>query len=365
MSHTCLHIIAFSIPYPPDYGGVIDVFYKIKSLNNVGIKVILHAFEYGGRKRSEELEKICKKVYYYPRSSFLEAYFSKIPYIVQSRKSDQLLINLQNDNFPVLFEGIHTTAFIESSELKQRLKIVRMHNLEDEYYSHLGNREKNIFKKYYYSSEAIKLKFYQQKLSFADYILCLSENDKEKLIKTVHGLTNEKILVSPVFHPFSDVVSKEGRGEYVLFHGDLSVNENQTAVYFLLNEVFNDLKVPLTIAGKKPSRKLVSFVENKIKEGKNEGLKLISNPDEVQMSSLIEYAHINILPAFQETGIKLKLIYSLFSGRFCIVNPQMLYGTNLDDLCVIFHSPKELKELILNIVQIDFTKEMISRRREV
>ncbi len=27
-----LHIISFDIPYPPNYGGVIDVFYKLKAL---------------------------------------------------------------------------------------------------------------------------------------------------------------------------------------------------------------------------------------------------------------------------------------------------------------------------------------------
>ena len=27
-----LNIVSFDVPYPPDYGGVIDVFYKIKEL---------------------------------------------------------------------------------------------------------------------------------------------------------------------------------------------------------------------------------------------------------------------------------------------------------------------------------------------
>ena len=27
-----LHIIAFNVPYPANYGGVIDVFYRIKAL---------------------------------------------------------------------------------------------------------------------------------------------------------------------------------------------------------------------------------------------------------------------------------------------------------------------------------------------
>jgi len=62
-----LHIISFDIPFPANYGGVIDVFYKIKNLANAGIKIHLHCFEYGDRKHSSELESICYRVYYYPR----------------------------------------------------------------------------------------------------------------------------------------------------------------------------------------------------------------------------------------------------------------------------------------------------------
>ncbi|MEI7802398.1 MAG: mannosyltransferase, partial [Bacteroidota bacterium] len=42
-----LHIISFNVPYPPDYGGVIDVYYKIKALKEAGVKIHLHCYEYG------------------------------------------------------------------------------------------------------------------------------------------------------------------------------------------------------------------------------------------------------------------------------------------------------------------------------
>ncbi|HMX05330.1 MAG TPA: hypothetical protein PKE14_11715, partial [Chitinophagales bacterium] len=61
-----LHIISFNVPYPPDYGGVIDVFNKIKALHAEGIKIHLHCFEYG-RNEAPELNAFCEHVYYYPR----------------------------------------------------------------------------------------------------------------------------------------------------------------------------------------------------------------------------------------------------------------------------------------------------------
>ena len=45
--HKEIHLIAFNVPYPANYGGVIDVFYKLKALSQNGFKVILLAFKYG------------------------------------------------------------------------------------------------------------------------------------------------------------------------------------------------------------------------------------------------------------------------------------------------------------------------------
>ncbi|MDD3107200.1 MAG: hypothetical protein PHP65_05330 [Bacilli bacterium] len=85
-----LHIIALNIPYPANYGGVIDIFYKVKDLYNNGVKIILHCFDYG-RGEQPELEKYCEKVYYYKRNTSFINSLQSTPYIVQSRKNKQLL----------------------------------------------------------------------------------------------------------------------------------------------------------------------------------------------------------------------------------------------------------------------------------
>ena len=45
-SNSELNIVSFDVPYPPDYGGAIDIYYKIATLNNLGIKIYLHCFQY-------------------------------------------------------------------------------------------------------------------------------------------------------------------------------------------------------------------------------------------------------------------------------------------------------------------------------
>ena len=80
-----LHIVSFDVPFPANYGGVIDVFYKIKSLHQEGVGVILHCFHYG-RKKSEELESLCEKVYYYQRKMNWLGVFSKRPLLCAQEK---------------------------------------------------------------------------------------------------------------------------------------------------------------------------------------------------------------------------------------------------------------------------------------
>ena len=41
-----LHVVSFQVPFPPDYGGLIDVYYKLKALKEAGCSVVLHTYRY-------------------------------------------------------------------------------------------------------------------------------------------------------------------------------------------------------------------------------------------------------------------------------------------------------------------------------
>ena len=77
-------MISFDIPYPPNYGGVVDVFYKLKALSQCGVKIILHCFEYG-RSHSEKLNELCAEVNYYPRKTQRGVVFGKSSARVSSK----------------------------------------------------------------------------------------------------------------------------------------------------------------------------------------------------------------------------------------------------------------------------------------
>jgi hypothetical protein len=111
------------------------------------------------------------------------------------------------------------------------------------------------------------------------------------------------------------------------------------------------------IAGKNPPERLVK------KASRIPHIQLVSNPDEEQMESLIQNAHISLLPTFQDTGLKLKLLASLFSGRFCIANTPMVHKTGLEHLCVLADTAEEMISQIDSLFLQDFNLEEIGKRK--
>ena len=104
-----LHIISLNVPYPADYGGVYDLFYKLPALQQQGVLIHLHCFDYG-RGEQPELNKYCTEVFYYSRNTSSKLLLGNMPYIVASRKNEKLFQRLLNDKYPLLMEGIHCTA---------------------------------------------------------------------------------------------------------------------------------------------------------------------------------------------------------------------------------------------------------------
>lgn len=346
MSEKHIHIISFDIPWPTNYGGVIDVYYKALALSQLGIKVHMHCYEYG-RTIAPEMKNVFYKVYFYKRDLSVTRFFSKIPYIVSTRNYKILIKNLLYDNYPILMEGLHTTGLLNDERFINRKKLVRTHNIEHFYYSSLSNVEKNIIKKIYFYQEAAKLRQYEKVLDKADNILALSEEDFKYFSEKYNNVS-----YVPAFHQNKNVNILTGRGNYVLYHGHLAVPENENAVRFLASHIFKDLKVPFYVAGLNPSKNLVKFLNS------FQNIKVFPNPSDSEMLKLIHNAQINMLVTFQETGLKLKLLNSLYNGRFVIVNDKMIKGSGLESFCEMSNSTYELKESIIKNMKKEFSLEM-------
>ena len=160
----------------------------------------------------------------------------------------------------------------------------------------------------------------------------------------------------PAFLPYLNAVGKEGNGCFCLYHANLSINENEEAATWLLQNIFNTIDVPFVIAGKNPSQKL-EFLAHQYSN-----TCLVANPSDKELHDMIAKAQINILPSFNNTGVKLKLLNALYNGRHSLVNHAGVDGSGLDTLCTIADDADEFKTAIKYLYSIPYTREENEKR---
>ena len=350
-----LHIVCLDVPYPVNYGGVFDLFHKIRSLHEAGVKIHLHCFEYG-RGQQDELNRYCADIHYYTRCEGHKAFSHKLPYIVCSRSNGRLMDDLLKDDHPILLEGVHCTYLLNDTRFRTRKIILRLHNVESRYYRQLFHAERSLLKKMYYFHESNLLRKYERSIANRVQVLAVSENDSE-VYRREFGAS--RVATLPVFVPFHEIHSREGTGCFCLYHGNLSVAENEEAVVWLLKKVFPGLHVPLVVAGKDPSSRLARLV------GRYPQGCLIPNPSQQEMEDLITKAQIHLLPSFHSTGIKLKLLNALFNGRHCLVNEATVQATGLAPACHIAKDAADFRQSIGQLYERPFTTEEIELRKKL
>jgi hypothetical protein len=350
-----LHVISFDVPFPANYGGVIDVYYKLVWLHKFGVKIHLHCFTYG-RLPSPELMKVCETVNYYRRRTGILSNCSFLPYTVASRRSQELAANLLADNYPVLFEVLHTCALLKDERFSDRKKIYRHSNIEHDYYLELSRSERKLVKRWYLKFESVRLKWFESIVKYADLILAVNKKDVLYFQNQFPSVTS---VYLPSFHQNDEVSVLPGKGDYILFHGNLSISENYEAAVWLVSNVFSKIRYRVIIAGLHPP----NFLDELMKEYPH--IDLVASPPEAEMDRLVHNAHVHVLFTAQPTGLKLKLLNVLFSGRFVICNSHMLSGTGLsgNGSLVVAEDPGAFVDSINEAMVTEFTNGM-KRERE-
>jgi glycosyltransferase involved in cell wall biosynthesis len=349
-----LHIVCLDAPSPPDYGGAIDMYYKVQTLAGLGKKIILHYFNYNEHRNVEGLENYCSEIHAYSRRNYLRSISFASPYIVKSRINTSLARRLNQDKYPILLEGLHCTGIIPYLEDASRV-VVRMHNEEAAYYKSLATSETNIFRKTYYSIEAGLINHFQNSLDHDLNIAALSNSDMEMFRK--QGFHNSRFI--PCFIPWEEIRTLPGKGEYCLYHGNMGIIENEKAALWLINDVFSQLNIPLVIAGKGITKKLEGIARKK------RNVRLIFEPPANELDALIKDAHINVLPSYNATGVKLKLLHALFYGRFCITNQQGSKGSGLATLVQQAETAEDFRNTIAQLFEMPFTEEQVKERQSI
>jgi hypothetical protein len=316
-----LHLLSFTIPYPADYGGVIDVFEKIRALHAEGVQIHLHCFVYD-RPEAPELEAYCAEVHYYKRRT---SFSGGMPYIVSSRRSEDLLHRLGKDDYPILAEGIHTSYALIGRHWPGRVTALRLHNVEATYYKNLALVQRSGWRALYLKIEGWLLSRWEKKA--ATLPLLAIHPGVKRYYEEHYGAKDVTYL--PAFTSYAAGTNPTGRGDYVLVHGDLSVRDNVESLQWLLEEVRRGPaeRLPWVVAGRKPDARTRRLLQA------NAGVRLVEDPGAEEMEALIRGAQVHLIQSFNPEGIKIKLLHALFLGRHCIAHARLLEGTGLEETC--------------------------------
>lgn len=329
-----LHIVSFDNPFPPNYGGAIDVFYKIKALSELGVLIYLHCF-IDQRTDLSGVEPFCKKIYTYPKRRFFNPFNLARPIAIQLRQNKNLEKNLKSTTAPILFDGVQTTGVLAKTTFTNQKILIRAHNIEQDYYRGLSQSAMRPLQKWIYSQEAKKFKRYERVLQKANCILAISKADHFYF----NALSQVTARYIPAFQGNTKVAQLSAYGDFALYHGDLSIADNIKVVQFLI-EVFKAVNYPLVIATGRNFNTINAWV----KEIDHITVKYLSTQEELE--SLFAKAHINICYSFQQSGTKLKVINALFKGRHCIANKNVIDEELVLNQCYKVSGREELLQAI-------------------
>ena len=349
-----LHIISFQNPYPPVFGGVIDVYYKLKALHKCGVKVHFHCFIDNEQTDISELLRLAEVVHVYPRRFKLLKLFSPFPFSVASRYNKRLYENLQAVDAPLFFEGLQSTFVLHKHAFPTRKKILRLHNVESNYYNGLAQSETHFFKRLLFQWEARKYASYQTILAKFHKVYTLSHFEQD-YVQSRHQ--NAEYL--PVFHGNTRMPRRAEFGDFALYHGDLRMADNRKAVLFLV-ELFKTIpSYNLVIAAGKGEK----FVRKLIKGQPNITFAHLKTQN--QLATLLSSAQMNVMLSFQQSGTKLKTINALHKSRHCIVNSNMVDDPEILALCTVANTQDEFRAAIEELRYVEFTDDIQDEREVV
>ncbi len=330
------------------------MYYKIKALYEMGIKIHLHCFvDQIPEMIDPEIRKSTENVFVYKKKKSPLLYFSGVPFAAAIRNSETLLKNLKKIKAPILFEGLQTTYIVKFLKDYGHHLYLRHHNNEAEYYKGLSLSEKNLLKKVIYRIESLKYTGYQKKLlkSFKT-VFCLSEKEYHE----VETYSKNARLIH-IFHGNKSVKQLGKKGNYFLFHGDLTTADNKKALNETIDLFKNLPQYKLLIA----SDRAGEDIKRKIASADNISLTPIQTTE--NLHHLLENAHANILLSYQNSGTKVKLFNTLYNSRFVIINKNITDDPALISLCLYGADMSEIRQQILTSAERDY--DTAENRREV
>jgi len=345
-------VVALDNPYPPDYGGAIDLYYKLEALANAGAAIDLYYYHKPHRAAvSPALRQVVIRATPLPRQAKVRHLLNRqLPYFVASRPAAPLLQALAQQpapwrNSPILWDGLHTAAALPVLKQQQprRRHVLRAHNCEEHYYAELAATESNPLKRQYFRDEVRLLRRYEpQTIALFQAVLSISTAEVGHFaVANRHTAFLPAFLPSGIAPPPDDSAAPlpvTARPYRLLYHANFAIGPNAHAARHLVQHILPRLPQAhyrLKLAGRDADT---------LNLPDDPQLDIIPNPTDADMARLLAQADLCVLPARQSAGVKLKYLTTLRAGRPAITTPEGAAGSGLEAQAVDYHTDDELIE---------------------
>lgn len=302
--------------YPPNTGGRIGIFSKIKCLkqlhNHVEVICIVDSDVEAQIQESEllKMDIVCHSINRNKKKYFnlIKALF--IPYIVASRTYNsikrlcgQVIKDVKIDY--ILVESPPMLKNIDSKIFDNTKIILCQHNIEYVTMRSNGRTQKNFFKRMIYLFESVRLEafekllYHKKNLSVVTFV---SDEDK-KFFDDNLNYNKIPTLLLPVGAESHEAVDSESNANNVVIVGKMSYAPNIEGILWFCNKVWNQVKksVPdaqLYIVGKDPDKSLLNLASDDI----------IVTGTVDSVDKYYKMSSVAVIPLFSGGGVKTKLI---------------------------------------------------------
>ena len=317
-----------------------------------GIQLNLHIFQ---QERSEKLfiDHSEVKINFYQPKKGHRGFSFMAPFSISSYYNKKLISTLSRDKHPILFHGLETTFNVKEIDRSGRKIFIRC--LEHET---LGDYANNNFKiingnRKWHDFFSITRVNYENDIKDQFPFFLSYDETAEKLTAKNKKSSN---YVIPPFIGIPTYLGEQGAGNFCLFHGDLDNHITEKAAHWLLDNVFNEIDVPLVITGNNPSKWLEYAAHRQLNTC------LVSNPTSNERMELIRKAQVNILPYVNSNAYTHEMIQSLIFGRHILALEMTDTTDGLNNLIHSENSKEKFKTKATSLFELTFTEDEKNKR---
>lgn len=339
-------VVAPDFPYPPNHGGRVDIWERIKKLHAFGAQVDLVYTGYDDE-QAEHLAEVSRFVQQIIPVKRLKDIFYLLklrPYQVASRKNLRS-VQLQQQYDYIILESEYVIDFTLNDTGNAKLAL-RVHNDEVSYYQSLFSSSKSVVKKLYYYLEAqlfkCNKKRYFERVNFALYI---SPEEMEKNSDLQYG----QAYYYPPDLSFTNFKTVRPENQRVLFVGNLFTANNIDGLIWYIEHVHDQVaaqfpEYELVVAGNTKGQDIQHIVNK---------ARILFYDSPASLDEIYAQAAVFINPMLYGAGVKLKTLNAVAEGLPVVSTTVGTEGTGLNHAqhCLIADTAESFAHHIGSLLQ--------------